>query len=191
MYGLVNCAIQDLITTKFDEETWDRIRRRAGVTHSRFVSMGVYPDEITYQLVGAASEELHLSPAQVLETFGEWWMLYSSRHGYGALMDTFGRDFVEFLANLNDLHDRLRAIFPRYKPPHLTIEVLAEDRLLLHYRSHRKGLAPFVVGLLRGLAYRFHTTITVVQVETRDAGADHDVFEIVHHRDETHTGVAS
>ena len=72
MYGLVNCAIQDLVTSKFGEDTWERIRSRAGVTSPRFVAMSAYPDEITYALVGAASEELHLTPAQILETFGEW-----------------------------------------------------------------------------------------------------------------------
>ena len=180
MYGLVNCAIQDLITTKFGEETWERVRSRAGVTSPRFVAMSTYPDEVTYALVGAASEELHLTPTQVLETFGEWWMLYSSRHGYGPLMETFGRDFVEFLANLNDLHDRLRSLFPRYQPPHIVIEVLEPGRLRLHYHSHRHGLAPFVVGLLRGLAYRFRIEVAIEHLEKKAEGADHDLFLVTH-----------
>ena len=184
MYGLVNCAIQDLVTHQFGEEAWERTRNRAGVTMPRFVAMSQYPDAVTYDLVGAASAELNLTPTQVLETFGEWWMRYSASHGYGALMDTFGRDFVEFLSSLNDLHDRLRSLFPRFQPPRLTVEILGPDRLHLHYHSHRQGLTPFVVGLVRGLGHRYHTDVTVELIRPKGPDADHDIFLITHRRQE-------
>jgi hypothetical protein len=35
-----------------------------------------------------------------------------------------------------------------------------------------------VVGLIKGLGDRFDTEVEVVQTESREAGADHDVFSI-------------
>ena len=41
------------------------------------------------------------------------------------------------------------------KLPRFSVEDLADGALRVHYRSEREGLAPIVVGLLRGLAGRF------------------------------------
>ena len=79
MYGLVNKAVVDLVVNKFGEDTWVAIKKKAGVDHDLFVSMDAYPDDITYRLVGAASEVLGIPPAAVLEAFGEWWVLYTGR----------------------------------------------------------------------------------------------------------------
>jgi hypothetical protein len=38
------------------------------------------------------------------------------------------------------------------------------------------GLTPFVEGLLDGLGSRFGTKLTVTQEQSRESGADHDVF---------------
>ena len=45
-------------------------------------------------------------------------------------------------------------------------------------RSHRRGLSAFVIGLLHGLAEMFAVTAEVAHEQSRDAGADHDVFLI-------------
>jgi len=49
--------------------------------------------------------------------------------------------------------------------------------LLLHYRSERAGLAPMVVGLLKGLGKRFSQDISIRQTAHRGPD-DHDVFRI-------------
>ena len=48
----------------------------------------------------------------------------------------------------------------------------------LHYHSERPGLAPMVVGMIKGLAARFDVPVLVEQVESRTDGADHDVFRV-------------
>ena len=75
MYGMVNKAVQDLLIANHGMEVWLRIKARAGVEDEVFISTQAYPDEVTYRLVGAASEVLGLSAAQVLHEFGRWWVL--------------------------------------------------------------------------------------------------------------------
>ena len=67
-------------------------------------------------------------------------------------------------------------IFPDLKPPLFRVSDLTERSLHLHYYSHRPGLSPFVVGLVRGLAARFATEVTIESVARREEGADHDEF---------------
>lgn len=178
MYGLVNKAVQDLVISKFGKPTWEEIKSKAGVTIPEFVRMASYPDEITYSLVGAASEVLKLTPAQVLEAFGEYWMIYTSHEGYGDMMRMLGSTFVECLQNLNGLHDRLQLTFPDLKPPKIICSDIKDDSLRLHYYSDRPGLTPFVIGLLKGLAKKYTIEIQVALDKPKGESQDHDEFVI-------------
>jgi hypothetical protein len=161
MYGLVNKAVVDLVVTKFGQETWDTIKKKADVDIDVFVSMDGYPDDITYRLVGAASEVLKIPPEAVLEAFGEYWVLYTAKEGYGAMLDASGKSLREFLENLDALHARVALTMPELRPPRFRLVPVDDATMLLEYHSLRQGLAPMVVGLLRGLAIRFNTPIDV------------------------------
>ena len=58
MYGLVNRAIQEFVTSAYGTETWESIRSAADVQPSDFHGMEEYPDELTYALVEAASRPI-------------------------------------------------------------------------------------------------------------------------------------
>jgi len=161
MYGLVNRAIEDLVRKQHGEATWQRIRERAGVPGRAFVAMESYPDAITYALVGAASEGLGLPAESVLEAFGEFWMTYTAEEGYGDLLGLMGSTFEQFMDNLDAMHTRIAATMPHLVPPTFHREALADGASILHYESEREGLAPMVIGLLRGLAQRFGVAITI------------------------------
>jgi hypothetical protein len=68
--------------------------------------------------------------------------------------------------------------FPALRPPSFEVERIEGGQgLVLHYRSQRTGLAPMVIGLLKGLGRRFSQDISIRQTAHR--GLDHhDVFRI-------------
>src|SRR5262245_50169432 len=107
MYGLVNAAVEDLVRSKFGDGTWETIKKKAGVQVAGFSRMETYPDEVTYSLVAAASEVLGISPDDVMKAFGEYWVLYTGREGYGHLFDIGGSSLRDFLLSLDDLHSRV------------------------------------------------------------------------------------
>lgn len=181
MYGLVNKAIEDLIRQDHGDATWERIRSKAGVEETVFVGMNAYPDSITYDLVGAASTELGVDAASLLEAFGQHWILYTAREGYGELLSIGGSTLQGFLLHLDELHTRVALSFPELRPPSFHCTNLTEGSLRLHYESEREGLAPMVIGLLHGLGRMFGTEVAVEHVARRRDGADHDEFD-VHYR---------
>lgn len=178
MYGLVNRAIEQLVTSSKGEAAWQRVCARAGVGADGFVAMCPYDDSVTYRLVDAVSAELGLPAAQVLEAFGEYWILYTADEGYGELMHSAGSDMQSFLANLDDMHGRVETVFPQMKLPRFRIEPLGGGALRVHYGSDRDGLAPMVTGLLRGLARRFGQVVEVRHLIPRGPLAPDDVFVI-------------
>jgi hypothetical protein len=178
MYGMVNKAVEEMVCLHHGEATWERIKAQAGVDVDVFMSNESYSDDITYQLVAAASEVLKLPAEQILIGFGEHWVLHTAQEGYGGLMKAAGKTLPEFLRNLPDFHSRVSMIFPKLQPPRFECSDITDRSLRLHYISHRPGLAPFVVGLMQGLGQMFQTPVTVRLVEAKATGAAHDVFEV-------------
>ena len=177
VYGLVNKGIKDLIEQRHGTDMWQRVAGAAGCEDITFLSMEVYDDALTGRLVAAASEELGVAPTDLLEVFGEYWIKYTAAEGYGELMDLFGKSLREFLDNLDNMHARLGLSMQELLPPRFSFDELEEGKYLLHYESSRSGLAPMVVGLLRGLAQRFDTDVEVTHQRPGEQ-VDHDVFVI-------------
>lgn len=160
------------------EPVWEQIKTKAGVAVDVFMSNESYADDITYNLVGAASEMLNVPAERILIGFGEHWVLHTAQQGYGGLMNAAGKSLPEFMRNLPNFHSRVTMIFPKLQPPHFECTDITERSLNLHYHSHRKGLAPFVVGLMQGLGKKFATPVTIRQTAVKSQDADHDIFEV-------------
>jgi hypothetical protein len=178
MYGMVNKAIQTLIINKYGENKYQEILKKAGVNVDVFLGMEQYPDEITYQLVGATSEILDISASEFLEKLGIFWVEYTSSGSYKDIFDMSGDDFVTFLLNLNDLHTRVSSILSELKPPSFKCTNIEKNSLHLHYYSDRAGLAPMVIGLVKGLGKKFNTGVKVEQISHKSQGEDHDEFVV-------------
>ena len=178
MYGMVNKAVEQMVVTRFGANTWEQIKAVAGVETEAFISNEAYDDSVTYNLVGAASKVLDLPAEVVLEEFGKHWVLKTATEGYGELLDAGGKTLPEFLSNLHHFHARVELIFPALKPPRFHVTDQKADSLILHYETHRPGLQPFVIGLLKGLGERFGVEVFAKLLRGRDDGLDHDEFMV-------------
>ncbi|MBM3597303.1 MAG: heme NO-binding protein [Alphaproteobacteria bacterium] len=180
MYGLINKAVHDLVTSKFGEAKWAEICQKAGVSDPNFITMVKYPDDVTYRLVGAASELLNVPAADILEAFGEHWTVYSATAGFGHLLDFAGDNLVDFLSNLDSMHTRVALTFPELDPPSFRVTDVTADSLRLHYYSKRPGLTPVAMGMVKGLGKRFKTPLKIRLDRGRADGHDHDEFIVTY-----------
>lgn len=179
MYGLVNRAIREMVKSNFGDAKWNQICTEAGVDGGQFETMTAYPDSVTYALVGASSKVLNTDPAQLLQDFGEYWVLFSGRTAHGALMSTKGRTFVEFIQQLDAMHSRIAMTFTELTPPSFRCSKITQNSLTLHYYSDREGLAPFVIGLMRGVGKMFNLVLTTVQTVEKGPTSDHVQFHVI------------
>ena len=137
MYGLVNQGLQDFVSSVGGDALWRDVRTAAGAEPVTFVSMDVYPDATTFDLVTAASRVLDMPTDELLRAFGKHWILYTARRGYGAIFDTMGRTLVEFLTNLDMMHARLSLTMPELRPPSFVCEPLDDGRIRIEYTTCR------------------------------------------------------
>jgi hypothetical protein len=178
MYGIVNKAIEDLVKENFGEEKWDAVKERSGVDIDFFLSNEPYDDDITYKLAGAVSEEMQMPVSDVLQAFGEWWVLRTGKEKYGGLMEAGGSGLKEFLINLPVFHNRVMLIYPKLTPPEFKVSNAEENSIHVHYFSKRVGLQDFVRGLLSGLGKMYNTPTQIELLQSRDDGSDHEIFKV-------------
>lgn len=179
MYGLVNRAIQQMVSSRHGEQVWRRIKERADLQDLDFFSTYLaYPDDVTHRLVAAATEELGLSGDQIMQAFGEYSFTYTATEGYEQLLESTGETLPDFLDQLDNLHARAALSFPELQPPSFRCEHRADASMQLEYLSKRQGLAPMVTGLLHGLGKRFQTPLEVDQIASRERGDARDLFQV-------------
>ena len=69
VYGMVNKFLKIILTEDYGESCWSVIKAKAGVAEEYFIGMKQYPDQISYDIVLAASEVLGTSANVPLRRF--------------------------------------------------------------------------------------------------------------------------
>ena len=165
MYGVINKSLRDMVTEGHGDAVWDQVLAKAGVPSDSFLAMRSYDDEITFRLAVASSDALGIDVDTALHAFGQHWVGHTLVRDYDALVRSTGSSMLEFLENLNELHDRITTTFLDYQPPEFRVGDLENGRMEVQYISHREGLNSFVSGLLVALSERFNEPMSIEAVE--------------------------
>jgi hypothetical protein len=115
---------------------------------------------------------------QVLNAFGEWWILKTGKEKYGGLMAAGGNNLKEFLVNLPLFHNRIMLMYPKLTPPEFKVSDLQANSIQVHYHSKREGLQEFVRGLLSGLSKMYEAETKIELIQSRDDGNTHEIFKV-------------
>lgn len=182
MYGLVNLALEELLVTQFGKPMWKAIIDDVAPDFPGFLSMEVYPDALTYDILAEAVKRTGVSREELLRRLGHVWIHFTMRRGFGDLLDLTGDSLSEFLGRLDSLHQKLASVYPELKPPRFETRRHAPGELALRYFSDRPGLAHFVIGLLEGLAEKYRVDVTI-DYQPRATPKSPDVFVVAWDQD--------
>lgn len=178
MYGMVNRALREMTVAHFGQATWDAALTHAGADEVEFATMTVYPDAVTYTLLGSLSEVTGQEAGSLLHALGEYWIDFAATEGYAGLLELNGRSFYAFLEDLDEIHTRLQLAFPGSRPPTFKCSNHTSAGFLLHYTSIRPGLTRLVTGLVCGLARRFEVKVRVEIESLRSDDVPHDTLRV-------------
>jgi len=176
MFGWINDCTECLVISKFGEETWAAIKKKAGceVEDGGFLRYKYYEDKDTVELVVAAAEVLGISVDDVLFAFGDYFIDYVHDNGYSNVLECLGSNLRDWLSNLNSLHDHLQASYPKgFVAPVFWSEDDEESKtgaIMVHYFSQRGSLlVPLVVGVIKKVARcYFDIEIDMDQLQLQD-----------------------
>ena len=167
MYGLVNRAVEDLVRATAGDAAWDSVKAKIGQSDLKLLDTKNYDDQLTLDLVTACSELMDLPQADVIKAFGRHWIEYTGREGWTDLFAMTAEDFIGFIRQLDEMHERVNAAMPEGKMPQFTLQRVNEHFELV-YSSARDGFAPMVMGILEGLAEQYDEHWEFAHIGSRD-----------------------
>nr|AAI37869.1 Gucy1b2 protein [Mus musculus] len=184
MYGFINTCLQSLVTEKFGEETWEKLKASAEV-QDVFMTYTVYDDTITVKLIQEACKALDVSMEAILKLFGEYFFKFCKMSGYDRMLRTLGGNLTEFIENLDALHSYLALSYQEMNAPSFRVEGGADGAMRLHYYSDRRGLCHIVPGIIEAVAKDFFDTDVAMSIldmneeVERTGKKEHVVFLVV------------
>lgn len=156
MYGMIHRAVRQLVLDQKGRAAWEAIEVAAEVTPADFISSATYDDIITTRLLDEAARSLGMETSSLLRQFGAYWVVYAGRGYFSPFLDFTGRDLITFLSNLDLMHKGIHDVMPQSKMPSFKVKSERPGNIVVEYRSTRRGLTPFVEGLMEGLLARFN-----------------------------------
>ena len=175
MKGVIFNLLEQVVTAEYGADTWDALLDAARV-EGAYTSLGSYPDEDVYALVGAAAAHLGLPPEAVLRWFG--------RHAIALLAERY-RGFFEghastqtFILTPNSIiHPEVRKLYPGADVPEFSFDTSSPDITIVQYQSKR-GLCALAIGMIEGPADFFGECATVIEVGCPHRGNPLCTFEV-------------
>ncbi len=160
MKGIVLNLLEEVVTRRHGENTWDELLDAAGL-EGAYTSLGSYPDSDLSMLVEAAADKLGVPGEDVVRWFGTAALpLLAER--YPQFFESH-RSLRSFLLTLNDvIHPEVRKLYPGAEAPEFEFDARSDDVLAIGYRSQRK-LCAFAEGLIQGAAAHFGEEVRVEQ----------------------------
>ena len=179
MYGMVNQAVKTMFVETVSVEAWNEICSTVGISSNDFNSFEQYDDQLTVDLVVAICQKLEIEAPVLLESFGEYWVVYASKSEYKTILSSFGDNPLDLINSLDALHTRLELTFENLDPPSFHTTIVSDHEVIVHYNSNRDmPLVFFVKGLLQGIFKHFKQECKVEVLE--DSEEDKARFRIVY-----------
>ena len=160
MKGIIFNLVEEVVTDRYGEDTWDLLLDAAGLDGS-YTSLGSYPDEELFRLVAAASAALGVPADDVVRQLGEGAIpLLVER--FPAFFENF-TSAQGFLLTLNDIiHPEVRKLYPGAEVPDFDFDTPEDGVLLIGYRSQRR-LCALAEGFILGAASHYGEHVEVSQ----------------------------
>eukprot|EP00043_Microstomoeca_roanoka_P007989 m.77025 g.77025 ORF g.77025 m.77025 type:complete len:776 (-) comp14053_c0_seq2:214-2541(-) len=180
MYGFMHQALTEWLRRMDDGEViLARVLEQLNITGQPDDFFRHYSDAQTMKFVELAAQSCRMSVDECMYEAGKVSIMTFVRNGYMPVLHTLGDDFYTLLTNLDSLHDNFLSAFPDMKVPSLRPVRNPDDSMSIHYYSQRKGLAPFMMGALKGTAQMLYDLeIDIHHRVKKGKESDHDIFHV-------------
>lgn len=170
MHGLVNRSIQSFVTDTYGVDIWAAVAVGAGVTLDGFEAMLHYDDQITHDLLDAASARLDKGRDILLEDLGTYLVSNKNLESLRRLLRFGGVNFLEFLHSLEELNGRTSLALPDLDLPQLSLYEHSPSTFLLTCSWQFPGAGALMSGILRGMADDYGALVLLELEEGNEPG---------------------
>lgn len=163
MKGMIFSEFLEHTREKFGLEVMDRTITKSENTNDSYVSIGQYPPEEMLNLVGSLSRISDVPVDDLLESFGQYLFKRFSEL-YPDLVNKYENLFHLLLHLDSEIHIEVYKLIDGASPPNFRFTHTDQQSGALVYTSPLR-LNSLVIGLVKGAADYFNTTVQVVKDE--------------------------
>lgn len=168
MKGIIFTELLAMAEDSFGEEAVDRVIEASDLPSAgAYTSVGNYPCEELFNLIGGFSAHSGLSAAALQRLFGHWMMQSFARH-YPQFFEGRAGSLDMLEAIEDDIHVEVRKLYPDANLPTFETRRDGPGGLDMTYRSPR-ALADFCHGLIESCTDHFGET---ARISRRDGAQD-------------------
>lgn len=168
VYGMIHQSIRSMMLDGLGREKTALYLKEAGLSEADFVGTKCYSDAKTETLVAAAAAAFSIGVDALLKQFGHHWVRATFEGPYSDIAKFTGNNFVEFIKNLDRMHQSVSAAIAGASVPSISISEENDSMVVVRYVSTRTGLEPFVIGLLEALSLHFGLKASVEEIPAQE-----------------------
>jgi len=163
--SIAQCA-EELVRTQFGDAAWDEVCAEAGLRRDTyFMPAADVDDRAVLRVIEAIGTVCRLTPEQVSDAFGEYWVCQYASRQYPAYFRG-ARNARELLLKMETVHELVTRSVPNARPPRFGYSWSDENTLIIDYRSAR-GLTGLLIGLIKGVGTHYGERLSVRAVGNR------------------------
>ncbi|NOX88299.1 MAG: hypothetical protein GXO77_04675 [Calditrichaeota bacterium] len=160
MKGTIVKCLEELVTTKFGRDKWEKSLEDAGFNKSTmFLPIGDIDDAQVMKIIEMVCKNLNITLTQAADAFGDYWVNVYSQKLYGHYYAKH-KTAKDFFLNLDNIHFIMTKTMKNARPPRFDYEWKDDKTLIMHYKSHR-GLIDFLEGLAKGVSKFYHENLQI------------------------------
>lgn len=167
MKGVICKCINELIVKNFGQDKWEKILEKTGFPKDQVFLMDENVDDKKFmELVQNICDVLGITPQQVADAFGEYWVCEFAPRLFKVYYEGVN-SAKEFILKMDEVHRQATANMLDARPPRFTYEWKDEKTLLMGYQSHR-GLIDVMIGLLKGIRKYFKEDFKITKLSDKE-----------------------
>jgi hypothetical protein len=164
MHGMVFLQLQQFVTKNYGHEAWTKLLNDSGIGAKFYMPTQIYSDDEAIAIVSTASGHLSLSPAAILESFGEY-LAPNLIKIYAASIKPEWKALDLIEQTENTMHKAVKFTDKNASPPSLVCKRVASNKVSIHYNSSRK-MIDLGIGIIKGFGKHYKENLMVTRTET-------------------------
>jgi len=167
MKGVIAKCLEEMMITKFGAPTWKEVLDQARLPRQTiFFNVQDIDDDVVKKTLQAAVAVTRVSPAQLYDMFGEYWVNTFAPKIYAPHYQgiTTARDFM---LKMDKVHLITTQTMTNAFPPRFEYRWEDAHTLVMRYKSSR-GMMDLMVGLIRGVGIYYKEDLAVTKLSEEE-----------------------
>ncbi|TNN08718.1 Soluble guanylate cyclase 88E, partial [Schistosoma japonicum] len=174
MYGVLFEILRNYIELTFGTSIWDSA---VEVVNGHPLEIHVrqnYSTKLLTKIITALCDFIGLPEEDIYYEFGIKSVDYLTNNGFRNSFRVLGKNYIDFLQNVNELHEYLRFSYPKLKAPDIKITSINHNVITLDYSTIREEFSHYLRSQLIYIAkLYFDLDVSAKLTDKRKRAASH------------------